>query len=63
MKLLAVLLAVFSLSSCGTARSMYAETKLQVCEDACKIKISKYNYQALSKCKANCRVKFQKDVK
>ena len=63
MKVLIITFSLLFLSSCGTTKSMYAETKLQVCRDACDLKYSKYDYKGLSECRVKCQKKFSSDVK
>jgi uncharacterized protein YcfL len=57
------IVVLFLVSACGAAKTVYSETKQQVCLDSCEIKISKHNYQGLSKCKSECRSKFRDNVK
>ena len=62
MKLL-IILCLFPLASCGTTKTMFAETKKDACLDACSLKYSKYDYKNLNECKSKCRKKFYDDVK
>lgn len=61
--LFVVLVQSFLFTSCGTTKTVYAETKMQICEDACKLRFSKHDYTGLSKCRSECKMKFREDVK
>ncbi|MDA8793267.1 hypothetical protein N9N67_08475 [Bacteriovoracaceae bacterium] len=50
-------------NSCGTAKSIYADSKKQVCEDTCRLKFSKYDYNPLNTCIIECERKRSDDVK
>lgn len=51
------------LSSCGSAKTMYADNKYDLCMQSCDLKYSKYNYQERSKCQSECASKKQEDAK
>lgn len=61
MKLLLVLLIPF-LQSCGTAKTVYADSKYKLCEDACGLKYSKYESKKLYECLSRCRAKKKEDI-
>lgn len=43
------------LGGCGTAKTVYAESKYKICEDGCRLKYSKYETQKLYQCLTKCR--------
>lgn len=49
------------LQGCGTAKTVYAESKYKICEDGCRLKYSKYETQKLYQCLSKCRKRKQED--
>jgi hypothetical protein len=50
------------LYSCGTAKTVYADSKYKLCQDACSLKYSKYENTKLYECLNKCREKKKEDV-
>ncbi|EQC52143.1 hypothetical protein [Bacteriovorax sp. DB6_IX] len=48
------LLFIIVLSSCGTAKTQYIETKYDLCMKKCSLQYSKYEATKMATCKASC---------
>lgn len=63
MKLISLGMILLIASACGTAKTMYADNKYDLCMQSCELRYSKYNYQERSKCQSACSQKKQDDAK
>jgi len=56
-----ILLAA-SLTGCGTATTIYADSKKEVCQDTCNLKHSRYDHSNLNQCLMECERNLVEDV-
>ena len=53
MKLIFIFLLVFT--SCGTAKDVYYDKRMEICEQKCNLKYGKYDRSKRSNCMNECR--------
>lgn len=57
-----IFIFLFFLHGCGTAQTIYADSKYKFCEDSCRLKYSKYNYQKINECLRHCQENKNEDI-
>lgn len=62
-QIFALLLLITGVSGCGSAKTVYADSKYELCQSSCKLKHSKYDSAELSKCMAECARHKYEDAK